>query len=166
MHMKRGDFVRTTHDLPLTTHDEKWMRRALALAERAEAEGEVPIGAVLVRAGELLSEGWNRPIGSHDPTAHAEIVALRAAAMRVANYRLPDTALYVTLEPCPMCAGAIVQARVARVVYGAPDPLAGSAGTVYNLLESDTLNHRAAVSGGVLADACAARLRDFFQARR
>lgn len=142
------------------------MQRALALAERAEAEGEVPVGAVLVREGMLLSEGWNQPIGRHDPTAHAEIVALRAAAARSGNYRLPETTLYVTLEPCPMCAGAIVQARVARVVYGAADPVAGAAGTVYNLLQSDTLNHRAAICAGVLADACAARLRGFFLARR
>jgi tRNA(adenine34) deaminase len=146
--------------------DERWMRRALELADRAAAEGEVPIGAVVVREGELLSEGWNRPIGMHDPTAHAEIVALRAAAARSRNYRLPETTLYVTLEPCPMCAGAIVQARVARVVYGASDPIAGAAGTVYSLLQSETLNHRADVSGGVLGDVCGMRLRNFFQARR
>lgn len=164
--MKREELVRTTDGLPLATHDEQWMRRALALADRAEAEGEVPVGAVLVREGVLLGEGWNRPIGTHDPTAHAEIVALRAAAARSRNYRLPETTLYVTLEPCPMCAGAIVQARVARVVYGATDAVAGAAGAVYDLLQSNELNHRAAVTGGVLADACAARLRDFFQARR
>ena len=142
------------------------MRRALALAERAEAEGEVPVGAVLVRDGEMLGEGWNRPITTRDPTAHAEVLALRAAAARVGNYRLPGTTLYVTLEPCPMCAGAIVLARAARVVYGAPDPLAGSAGSVYDLLRSQTLNHRAEVVGGVLAEACGARLRAFFRARR
>lgn len=164
--MKQEEHVRTTHDSPLATHDEQWMRRALALAERAEAEGEVPVGAVLVRDGMLLGAGWNRSIGTHDPTAHAEIVALRAAAAQSRNYRLPETTLYVTLEPCPMCAGAIVQARIARVVYGAADALAGSAGTVYDLLQSDALNHRAVISGGVLADACSAQLRDFFQARR
>lgn len=142
------------------------MRRAIELAARAEAEGEVPIGAVIVSDGEVIAEGWNRPIAAQDPTAHAEIVALRAAAARLRNYRLPGTTLYVTLEPCPMCAGAIVQARVARVVYGAADPLAGAAGTVYNLLQSETLNHRAAVDGGVLADRCGEQLRAFFRARR
>lgn len=146
--------------------DEYWMRRALELAARAETEGEVPIGAVVVRDGSLLGEGWNRPIVAQDPTAHAEIVALRTAAMGERNYRLPGTTLYVTLEPCPMCAGAIVHARVARVVYGASDPIAGAAGTVYNLLQSETLNHRAEVVGGVLAEMCAERLRAFFRARR
>jgi len=142
------------------------MRRALELAECAEAQGEVPIGAVLVRAGEVLGEGWNQPIAAHDPTAHAEILALRAGAARAQNYRLPETTLYVTLEPCPMCAGTIVHARVARVVYGAPDPIAGAAGTVYNLLQSQTLNHRTHVTGLVLAEACGERLRAFFRARR
>lgn len=146
--------------------DERWMRHALDLADRAETEGEVPIGAVLVRHGRLLSEGWNHPIGAHDPTAHAEIVALRAAAAQVSNYRLPDTTLYVTLEPCPMCAGAIVHARVARVVYGTADPIAGAAGTRYNLLQSQVLNHRAVVDAGVLAEECAERLRAFFRTRR
>ena len=150
----------------LLADDERWMRRALELAECAEAQGEVPVGAVLVRAGEMLSEGWNQPIATHDPTAHAEILALRAAATRAGNYRLSDSTLYVTLEPCPMCAGAIVHARVARVVFGAPDPIAGAAGTVYNLLQAPTLNHRADVTGQVLGDACGARLRAFFRARR
>ena len=148
------------------SNDEYWMERALALAARAEAEGEVPVGAVLVLAGELVGEGWNRPIASHDPTAHAEIQALRAAAARLGNYRLPGATLYVTLEPCPMCAGAMVHARVARLVYGAPDPQAGSAGSVFNLLQAPTLNHRADIQGGVLADACGERLRAFFRARR
>lgn len=142
------------------------MQRALDLAARAAADGEVPIGAVLVRDGEPLGEGWNQPIATHDPTAHAEIVALRAAAAHESNYRLPGTTLYVTLEPCPMCAGAIVHARVARVVFGAADPVAGSAGTVYNLVQSETLNHRAAVAGGVLAEICGERLRAFFRVRR
>lgn len=146
--------------------DVAFMQRALELARRAEAEGEVPIGAVLVLNGAVLAEGWNRPIASHDPTAHAEIVALRAGAERLKNYRLLNTTLYVTLEPCAMCAGAIVHARVSRVVYGADDPQAGAAGSVYNLLQSDTLNHRAVVTGGVLAQACAEQLRAFFRARR
>jgi tRNA(adenine34) deaminase len=148
------------------SEDERWMRRALELAECAEAQGEVPIGAVLVRAGAVLGEGWNQPIAAHDPTAHAEILALRTGAARAQNYRLPETTLYVTLEPCPMCAGAIVHARVARVVYGAPDPIAGAVGTVYNLLQSQTLNHRTDVTGLVLAEACGERLRAFFRARR
>ena len=142
------------------------MELALALAGRAEAAGEVPVGAVVVADGEAIGEGWNQPIGASDPTAHAEIVALRAAAARLRNYRLPGTTLYVTLEPCPMCAGAIVQARVARVVFGATDPLAGSAGSVYDLLQSEKLNHRAAVRGGVCAEASAEQLRAFFRRRR
>lgn len=146
--------------------DERWMRRALELAARAQAQGEVPIGAVLVHDGEAIGEGWNRPIDACDPTAHAEIVALREAAARRRNYRLPGTTLYVTLEPCPMCAGALVHARVGRVVYGAPDPRAGAAGTVYNLLQSSELNHRAQVTGGCLAEECGALLRAFFKARR
>ena len=142
------------------------MQRAIELAEFAEAQGEVPIGAVLVRGSSVLGEGWNQPIATCDPTAHAEILALRAGAAREQNYRLPGTTLYVTLEPCPMCAGAIVHARVARVVYGAPDPVAGSAGTVYDLLQSKNLNHRAEVTGRVLVDMCSERLRAFFRSRR
>lgn len=146
--------------------DEHWMERALALAERAQAQGEVPVGAVVVLNNEIIGEGWNRPIASCDPTAHAEIQALRAAAARLANYRLPESTLYVTLEPCPMCAGAVVHARVARVVYGAADPQAGAAGSAYNLLQAQTLNHRAQVQGGVLGERCSERLRAFFRARR
>ncbi|MFL6650254.1 MAG: tRNA adenosine(34) deaminase TadA [Sulfurifustaceae bacterium] len=150
----------------VTADDFRFMQRALDLARRAEEEGEVPVGAVLVRDGDVVGEGWNRPIGTRDPTAHAEIVALRTAAERLDNYRLPGSTLYVTLEPCPMCAGALVHARVARVVFGATDSLAGSAGTVFNLLQAETLNHRAAVTGGVLQEECAARLREFFRRRR
>lgn len=147
--------------------DDDFMGRALELAACAEAEGEVPVGAVVVSAeGEIIGEGWNRPIAAHDPTAHAEIQALRAASNRVGNYRLPGTTLYVTLEPCPMCAGAMVHARVGRVVYGAADPRAGAAGTVFNLLQHEALNHRARVQGGVLEEACAERLRAFFRVRR
>ena len=150
----------------VSTQDIAYMQQALGLAMRAESEGEVPVGALVVLNGEILGEGWNRPIGSHDPTAHAEIIALRAAAAKLGNYRLTGATLYVTLEPCPMCAGAMVHARVARVVYGAPDPLAGSAGTVFDLLNADALNHRAAVQGGVLAEECSQRLKAFFQGRR
>jgi len=146
--------------------DVQFMRRALELAARAEAEGEVPVGALVVLDNEIIGEGWNRPIAAHDPTAHAEMVALRAAAQRLGNYRLTGSTLYVTLEPCPMCAGAMVHARIARVVYGAVDPLAGSAGSVFDLLNSPRLNHRAAVQGGVLAEACGTTLKKFFRARR
>jgi len=143
------------------------MQQALELAHRAESEGEVPVGAVLVREGEIIGEGWNRPIGEHDPTAHAEINALRDAARRVGNYRLPDTTLYVTLEPCPMCAGAIIHARVAKVVFGAPDPRSGAAGSVFDLLPSDKrFNHRTEVEGGTLSESCGELLRQFFRIRR
>ena len=144
-----------------------YMTRALELAHRAADEGEVPVGAVVVRDGAIIGEGHNRPIAGHDPTAHAEIAALRDAAARLGNYRLPGTTLYVTLEPCVMCAGAIVHARVARVVYGAADPKAGACGSVFHLLPSDSrFNHRTDCTGGILAEACAETLRDFFRARR
>jgi tRNA(adenine34) deaminase len=146
--------------------DVQWMQRALDLARRAEAEGEVPVGALVVLDGQCIGEGWNRPITSVDPTAHAEICALREAAARIGNYRLPGAVLYVTLEPCVMCAGAVVQARLATVVYGAPDPKAGAAGSVFNILESDRLNHRAEVRSGVLATESAVLLQRFFQVRR
>ena len=152
--------------IPDGERDRRWMAEALALARRAAAAGEVPVGAVLVRGDEVIGEGWNRPIGACDPTAHAEVVALRAAAVRTGNYRLIDSTLYVTLEPCPMCAGAIVHARVARVVFGAADPRAGSAGSVFDLLRTETLNHRAEVRGEMLAEECGELLRAFFRARR
>jgi tRNA(adenine34) deaminase len=143
------------------------MRRALALAEHArDAEGEVPVGAVLVLNDEAVGEGWNRNIGTHDPTAHAEIEALRSAGRKMANYRIPGSTLYVTLEPCAMCAMAIVHARVARVVYGATDPKTGAAGSVFDTLVSERHNHRVSVEGGILADEASAMLRDFFRARR
>jgi tRNA(adenine34) deaminase len=147
--------------------DIRWMRHALALAERAAAEGEVPVGAVLVRDGMVLGEGWNCPIRTHDPSAHAEIRALRDAGGRAGNYRLPDSTLYVTLEPCPMCAAALVHARVGRVVYGAMDPKGGACGSVFDLLPSDSrFNHATQVQGGVLAEVCGERLRSFFRQRR
>lgn len=152
--------------IPNSELDVRWMKRALDLARYAEGAGEVPIGALVVLNDEVIGEGWNQPIVSRDPTAHAEIVALRAAAARMKNYRLTDTALYVTLEPCAMCAGAIVQARIARVVYGAADPKAGAAGSVFNLLESPSLNHRAQITRGVLAGECGEMLRRFFESRR
>jgi len=144
-----------------------YMQRALELADRAESEGEVPVGAVLVRAGKIIGEGWNRPIGNHDPTAHAEILTLRDAGKRQENYRLPDSTLYVTLEPCPMCAGAIVHARVKRVVYGARDPRSGAAGSVFDLLPPDSrFNHSVMLEGGVCADESSTRLQRFFRKRR
>jgi len=146
--------------------DAAYMRRALELARHAEKAEEVPVGALVVLNDEIIGEGWNQPIVAHDPTAHAEIVALRAAAARMKNYRIPDAVLYVTLEPCAMCAGAMVHARVVRVVYGAADPKSGAAGSVFNLLESSTLNHRAQITRGVLAQECGEMLRIFFAARR
>ena len=146
-------------------HD-KWMREALLLARQAEAASEVPVGAVLVKDGMLLGAGWNQPIGAHDPTAHAEVMAIRAAAKSSGNYRQPGTTLYVTLEPCAMCAGALVHARVERLVYGAADPKTGAAGSVFDLTRTDKLNHRLEVEGGVLAEECGALLKDFFAKRR
>ena len=143
-----------------------FMQRALELARDAEASGEVPVGAVLVKDGEMIGEGFNQPISRSDPTAHAEIVALRAAAASRANYRLPGSTLYVTLEPCPMCAGAMVHARVERLVYGASDPRTGAAGSVFDLVRSGELNHRLEVQSGLLAEESAALLRTFFRARR
>jgi len=143
------------------------MCRALALAEQAAAAGEVPVGAVLVRKDELVGTGRNRPIADRDPSAHAEILALRDAGRRLGNYRLPGTSLYVTLEPCPMCAGAIVQARVERVIFGAADPKGGACGSVFDLLPTDArFNHRTDCMGGLLGTECGRLLRDFFQARR
>nr|VFK22598.1 MAG: tRNA-adenosine deaminase [Candidatus Kentron sp. LFY] len=146
--------------------DEYWMRRALVLADLAAQAGEVPVGAVLVKNGHEIATGWNCPIGRSDPTAHAEIVALRAGAMALGNYRLPDTWLYVTLEPCIMCAGAIIQARLAGVVFGAGDPKAGAAGSVFNILGSDTLNHRPICRGNVLMEEARSILQAFFTVRR
>ncbi len=142
------------------------MRLALAQAAAAAAAGEVPVGAVLVRDGQVIATGANAPIGRHDPTAHAEIVALRQAASTLGNYRLDGCTLYVTLEPCPMCAGAMLHARLARVVYGAPDPKTGAAGSVVDLFAQPQLNHRTAVEGGVLAEECGRQLQDFFRGRR
>jgi tRNA(adenine34) deaminase len=150
----------------MATPDEMYMRRALELARAAEAAGEVPVGAVIVRGNEIIGEGFNRPISQRDPTAHAEMIALRAAAALGDSYRLTGTTLYVTLEPCAMCAGAMVHARVERLVYAAPDPRAGAAGSVFNVVRSPALNHRLDVDGGVLGEECGALLRNFFLARR
>lgn len=146
--------------------DADFMQRALELARAGALLGEVPVGAVLVRDGVVLGEGYNCPISTQDPTAHAEVVALRAAAYQTGNYRLTNSTLYVTLEPCTMCVGALVHARVSRLVYGATEPKAGSVVSHSHLLSGDHFNHRVAHEGGVLADACSACLRDFFQQRR
>lgn len=146
--------------------DENFMREALRLAELAAAAGEVPVGALLVSEGSIVGRGHNQPIGAHDPTAHAEIVALRAAASRLGNYRLPGCTLYVTLEPCAMCAGAIMHARIARVVYGAPDAKTGVHGSVIDLFANARLNHHTSIVGGVLASEAAALLSAFFAGRR
>jgi tRNA(adenine34) deaminase len=142
------------------------MRRALALARRAQEEGEVPVGAVVVLEDRVVGEGWNRPISASDPTAHAEVQAMRAAAATLRNYRLLGTTLYVTLEPCAMCVGAMFHARVRRVVYGAADPKTGAAGSTVNLFEEKRLNHHALVEGGVLAAECSELLSGFFASRR
>lgn len=152
---------------PFSDADHAWMTRALALAEHArDVEGEVPVGAVLVMDGVMVGEGWNRNITLNDPTAHAEIQALRAAGQAVSNYRFPGSTLYVTLEPCAMCAMAMVHARVGRVVFGATDPKTGAAGSVFDTLVSERHNHRVAVQGGLEAEAASAMLRQFFRARR
>jgi tRNA(adenine34) deaminase len=150
----------------MTEREEFFMREALALAREAGALGEVPVGAVIVLDGQIVGRGFNQPIVRHDPTAHAEVMALRDAAKNVANYRLPGCELYVTLEPCVMCTGAIFHARIARVVYGARDPKTGVAGSVLDLYSQERLNHHAGVEGGVLAEECGGLLSVFFAARR
>jgi tRNA(adenine34) deaminase len=142
------------------------MAQALELARASQAAGEIPVGAVVVKDGTVIGRGHNRPISSRDPTAHAEIVALRDAAERIGNYRLAGCSLYVTLEPCAMCAGAIMHARIGRVVYGTTDPKSGACGSVVNLFAENRLNHHATVIGGVLAEEAARLLQDFFVARR
>lgn len=147
-------------------NDEDFMHAALELARQAEQAGEVPVGAVVVKDGVIIGRGFNAPISRHDPSAHAEMLALRDAAQRVGNYRLVGCELYVTLEPCLMCVGAMFHARIARVVYGASDPKTGAAGSVLNVFEEERLNHHAVVQGGVLAAECGSVLSQFFAARR
>lgn len=149
-----------------TPEDEQFMRRAIELARIAESEGEVPVGALLVKDGEVIAEGWNQSIGAHDATAHAEIQTLRKAGEVLQNYRLLDTTLYVTLEPCPMCAGALLHSRVKRIVFGAPDLKAGAAGTVLNLFEHQAAYHYADVERGLLEQECREQLQSFFKRRR
>lgn len=147
-------------------HLETGMRLALDQAHNAWLVGEVPVGAVILREGQVIATGYNRPITTHDPTAHAEIVALRHAATLLQNYRLPECELYVTLEPCAMCAMALIHARFKRVIFGAPDPKTGAAGSVLNVFAEQRLNHQTELLGGVLADPCGALLRQFFAERR
>lgn len=148
------------------SHDEYWMRHALMLARKAWDQGEVPVGALLVSQGKILAEGWNQSISQHDPTAHAEIIALRQAGQRAENYRLTDTTLYVTLEPCTMCAGAMVHSRIQRLVYGASDAKTGAVGSLLDIPGHPGMNHQISVTSGILATECAAILSQFFRWRR
>ena len=148
------------------TQDEQFMREALSLAQQAAELGEVPVGAIVVKDGVIVGRGSNAPIGSHDPSAHAEILALRDAAKNIGNYRLVDSSLYVTLEPCAMCAGAIQHARIGQLVFGAKDPKTGACGSVVNLMAEDKLNHHTDVVAGVLENECGQLLSDFFKQRR
>lgn len=152
--------------LTKTEQDIKWMQHAIQLAKHAESIDEVPVGAVIVKNNEIVAEGWNQPITGNDPTAHAEVVALRAAAEALSNYRIVDTTMYVTLEPCTMCAGALIHARVSRVVFGATDPRTGAAGSVFDILTTKKLNHVIDVEQGVLEHECAQLLKDFFKNKR
>ncbi|HHQ6627017.1 TPA: tRNA adenosine(34) deaminase TadA [Serratia fonticola] len=146
--------------------DEYWMRQALSLAQRAQEEGEVPVGALLVLDNQVIGEGWNRPIGRHDPTAHAEMMALRQGGAVLQNYRLLNATLYVTLEPCVMCAGAMVHSRIRRLVYGAADEKTGAVGSLVDILRHPGMNHQVEIVSGVLAEECAATLSNFFRMRR
>jgi len=150
----------------VSARDETWMTAALFLAKRAGGEAEVPVGAVIVREGEIIGRGWNRNIGLHDPSAHAEIIAMREAGVALGNYRLNGCTLYVTLEPCPMCAGAMIHARLDRIVFGADDPKTGAAGGKIDLLGNAAHNHVPVVDAGCLADECSILLKDFFRQRR
>jgi tRNA(adenine34) deaminase len=158
--------VRDPGSAEITEVDERWMGEALALARTAQARGEVPVGAVVVKDGDIVGRGGNAPIAATDPTAHAEIAALRDAGRTLANYRLAGCDLYVTIEPCAMCAGAILHARIGRVVFGARDPKTGACGSVIDLFAEPRLNHHATVTGGVLAAECGGLLSEFFGARR
>lgn len=151
---------------PPQTTDEEWMRYAIRLAQRAQQHGEVPIGAVLVKDNQCIAEGWNFPIAAHDATAHAEIIAIRKSGQVLENYRLVDTTLYVTLEPCVMCMGAISHSRISRLVFGATDPKRGAVCSALQLTDAPFLNHVVEWQGGVLEAECATLLRDFFQVRR
>lgn len=147
-------------------YDEYWMQKALEQARKAASDDEVPVGAVIVKDNQLIAEGWNHPIQAHDPSAHAEMMAMRKAGQFLNNYRLIDTTLYVTLEPCSMCVGAMIHARIKRVVFGAYDPKTGAAGSVFELLQSDKHNHKVEVTAGVLEEDCRIILQNFFRNKR
>ena len=147
-------------------NDKDWMQHAFELAKKAEAQDEVPVGAVIVYEDKIIGEGWNQPISSDDPTAHAEIMALRAASTQLENYRLPNTTLYVTLEPCTMCAGAIIHARVSRLVFAVDDPKTGACGSVFNLMQTDKLNHTVEIEKGVMQEECRSLMQSFFKEKR
>ena len=146
--------------------DQQYMRMAIEQAQLAAQSGEVPVGAVLVKDGQVISKAFNKPIANHDPSAHAEMLALRDAALAEENYRIPGSTLYVTLEPCAMCSGAMLHARIGRVVYGAPDPKTGAAGSVLDIFASKQINHQTSVEGGIMSEECGQLLRDFFKGRR
>lgn len=148
------------------TTGKEWMQHAFELAEKAKSNDEVPVGAVLIHENNIIGEGWNQPISSNDPTAHAEIIALRNAGEYLKNYRLPDTTMYVTLEPCAMCAGAIVHARVKKLVYATDDPKTGACGSVFNILQSEALNHSVEIEKGILEDESRSLLQTFFKEKR
>jgi tRNA(adenine34) deaminase len=148
------------------TQDAKWMQRAFELAQKAKTQDEVPVGAVIVLDNQIIGEGWNQPISSNDPTAHAEILALRDAGNNISNYRLPDTTMYVTLEPCAMCAGAMVHARLAKLVYAADDPKTGACGSVFNLLQSEELNHKVEIEKGIMEEESRSLIQTFFKQKR
>ena len=149
-----------------TELDQQYMRMAIEQAQLAAQSGEVPVGAVLVRDGQVISRAFNKPIANHDPSAHAEMLALREAALADENYRIPGSTLYVTLEPCAMCSGAMLHARIDRVVYGAQDPKTGAAGSVLDIFSSKQINHQTSVEGGIMSEECGQLLRDFFKGRR
>jgi tRNA(adenine34) deaminase len=146
--------------------DQHWMEQALLMADKAAEQGEIPVGAILVKDNKVVGEGWNQSIGLNDPSAHAEMLAIRQGAKLLNNYRLPDTTLYVTLEPCSMCAGLLVHSRIKRLVFGAADAKTGAAGSIMNLLVDQRLNHQVEVVGGVLAEQCGDKISQFFQMRR
>jgi tRNA(adenine34) deaminase len=164
---KQTDDLKQNYSIKMTNAtDEIWMNEAMLLAQHAAAEGEVPVGAVVIKDGQVVGRGWNRNIGLHDPSAHAEIMAMREAGNALANYRLPGCTLYATLEPCLMCAGAMIHARLERVVFAASDPKTGAAGGKFDLLSNPAHNHAPEVIGGCLTDECSALLKDFFRQRR
>lgn len=145
---------------------QKWMEPAFELAQKAKEQGEVPVGAVIVHENKIIGEGWNQPISSNDPTSHAEIVALRQAGLALSNYRLPRAVMYVTLEPCAMCAGALVHARLAKLIYAVDDPKTGACGSVFNLLQTNELNHKVEIEKGVMEEECRSLIQAFFKEKR